>query len=323
MFNFNRNTLIAAVLIISIIIIFSFLYFSDINLPFVNWFSDLIYNMLTPVLNLIHQFVESIRGFFTTLFSIDEINQEIKDLRQKNSVLERQILFLENINRENKRLRELLNFKENVDYRMLGAEVIANSPSIWEKTITINRGRKDGLEERMPVISYQGYLVGRIENLGSSSAQVRLITDQNFVVGGIIARTESREIGLVRGSGRDDQPNLMDNIAWDADIENGDVVLSSGLSNNFPAGLKIGEVGKIEKDNYGLSQKAEVNLFINNLTLEEVMVIQNFDLEANNEMDFQNNEAEIDSNQEIDLNEEVDSNQESTADGRNTEDEEN
>ncbi|RAK09364.1 rod shape-determining protein MreC [Halanaerobium saccharolyticum] len=307
MFEFNRNTLIAAAIVLLLVLIIGFIYFIDINIPFVNWLSDLIYNTITPILNIIQHLVENIKNFFTTLFSIDDINQEIEDLRQENSVLERQILFLENINRENKRLRELLNFKEKVDYQMLGAEVIANSPSIWEKVITINRGSQNGLAERMPVITYQGYLVGRIESLGRNSAQVRLIIDQDFVVGGIIARTESREIGLVRGSGRDDQANIMDNIAWDADIKTGDVVLTSGLSNNFPAGLKIGEVVEVETDNYGLSQKAAVNLFINNITLEEVMVIKNFEPEVDEELN-EENMTEINTNEES---EEDDSNPES------------
>jgi len=308
LFDFNRNTLIAA-FIIFIILLSVFLYFTGIDLPFLNWLSDIIYNTITPILNLIYQLVESIEDFFSTLFSIDEVNQEIKDLRQRNSVLERQILFLENINRENERLRELLNFKEKVDFKMVGAEVIAKSPSVWEKTITINRGSKDGLKRRMPVITYNGYLVGRIENLGRSSAQVRLIIDQDFVVGGIIARTDSREIGLVRGSGRSDRPNVMDNIAWDADIQQGDVILTSGLSNNFPAGLKIGEVAGVETDNYGLSQKAEINLYLNNITLEEVMIITNFNTEENREIISQQNEGEI-------------NNEESEEDDGNTENEE-
>ena len=156
LFNINSNTLVTAALIFLIILFFIFIYFTEIDLPLFNWLSDLIYNIITPILNLVHQLIESIQNFFITLFSIDEVNQEIKDLRQKNSILERQILFLENINRENERLRKLLDFKEKVDYQMIGAEVIANSPSIWEKTITINRGSKDGLEKRMPVISYQG-----------------------------------------------------------------------------------------------------------------------------------------------------------------------
>ena len=302
MFNINSDTLIAAALIILIVLFFTFLYFTGIDLPIFNWLSDLIYNIITPVLNLVHQFVESIQNFFNTLFSIDEVNQEIKDLKQKNSILERQILFLENINRENERLRRLLDFKEKVDYQMIGAEVIANSPSIWEKTITINRGSRDGLEKRMPVISYQGYLVGRIENTGLSSAQVRLITDHDFVVGGIIARTDSREIGLVKGSGRDDQPNIMDNIAWDADIESGDIILTSGLSNNFPAGLKIGEVANVETDNYGLSQKANINLLMHQITLEEVMVIKNFNHKNNIQNNELENEAEINDNEESENN---------------------
>jgi rod shape-determining protein MreC len=140
----------------------------------------------------------------------------------------------------------------------------------------------------MPVITYQGYLVGRVENVGSNSAQIRLIIDHNFVVGGIVARTDSREIGLVKGSGRGDRPNIMDSIAWDADIKAGDVVLTSGLSNNFPPGLKIGEVAEVETDNYGLSQKADINLFMHQITLEEVMIIKNF----NSEITVQNNQAE-------------------------------
>lgn len=276
MFNFNRNALVIIVLAMVLIGFFAFIYLNNISVPFLNWLSDIIYNLLTPILNLIHNTVETIKNFFVTLFSIDDVNQEIKELKQKNSVLERQILFLENINRENKRLRELLNFKEKVEHQMIGAEVIANSPSPWEKTVTINKGSRDGLEKRMPVITYNGYLVGRIENTGSSYSQIRLITDQNFVVGGIIARTDSREIGLVRGSGRDEKNNIMDNIAWDADVQEDDAVLTSGLSNNFPSGLKIGKVVKVESDNYGLSQKAEIDLFISNITLEEVMVITNF-----------------------------------------------
>ena len=185
-------------------------------------------------------------------------------------------MFLSNYDRENKRLRELLDFKEKVEYEMIGAEVTGNSPSVFEQIITINRGRKDGLEERMPVITYNGFLVGRIDYVGSSSAQVRLITDNQFVVGGVVARSDSREIGLVRGSGRRDQNNTMDNIAWDADVEIGDVILTSGLSNNFPEGLKIGQIKSIEPDNYGLSQKAEVELDIQSITIEEVMVIKNF-----------------------------------------------
>lgn len=301
LFNINSKLLITASLIILIILFFAFLYFTEIDLPVLNWMSDLIYNIITPILNLVHQVIESVQNFFITLFSIDEVNQEIKTLRQKNSVLERQILFLENINSENERLRELLNFKEKVDYKMIGAEVIAKSPSVWEKTITINRGSKDGLKKRMPVISYQGHLVGRVENIGISSAQVRLITDRDFIVGGIIARNSSRAIGLVKGRGRRDKPNLMDSISWNAEIEIGDLVLTSGLSNNFPAGLKIGEVDKIETDNYGLSQKADINLLINRITLEEVMVIKKFKYDNNNQKE-EIEKTEIKSDEESEKN---------------------
>lgn len=276
MFNFDRNTLIITALLLIIVSAFIFIYINDIEITLLNWFGDILYNLLSPVLNLLHNIYSGIFNFFGTLFSINDVNSEIKQLRQENMVLERQIMFLQYISRENQRLRELLDFEERVDYEMLGAEVTANSPSVWEKVITINKGRSDGVQERMPVISYDGYLVGRVEYAGSNSSQVRMIIDNQFVVGGIVSRSNSREIGLVRGSGRSDQFSIMDNIAWDADIESGDIIYTSGLSNNFPSGLKIGEVQSVEADNYGLSQKAEVKLFMNTVTLEEVMVITNF-----------------------------------------------
>jgi rod shape-determining protein MreC len=262
--------------VLLLILAFIFLYFTNINIGIFNWFGDLIYNFLTPILNSINNLYSGIFNFFHTLFSINEINQEINELREQNLILERQIMYLQYIDRENTRLRDLLDFKEQVDYEMIGADVTANSPSVWEKTITINKGKNDGITERMPVITYNGYLVGRIDYAGSNSSQVRLITDNQFVVGGIVSRSDSREIGLVRGSGRSDKLSKMDNIAWNADIEGGDIIYTSGLSNNFPSGIKIGEVQSVDADNYGLSQKAEVLLFINTVTIEEVMVITNF-----------------------------------------------
>jgi len=262
--------------VLMLILAFIFLYFTNISIGIFNWFGDLTYNLLTPVLNFINNLYSGIINFFQTLFSINDVNQEINKLRERNLILERQIMYLQYIDRENTRLRELLDFKEQVDYQMIGADVTANSPSVWEKTITINKGKNDGITERMPVITYNGYLVGRIDYAGSNSSQVRLITDNQFVVGGIVSRSESREIGLVRGSGRSDKLSIMDNIAWNADIESGDIIYTSGLSNNFPSGIKIGEVQAVDADNYGLSQKAEVLLFINTVTIEEVMIITNF-----------------------------------------------
>ncbi|MFW6001078.1 MAG: rod shape-determining protein MreC [Halanaerobium sp.] len=276
MFNLDRNTLIIITIVLLFILAFIFLYLTDINIAIFDWLGDLIYNFLTPIFNISNNIYNVIYDFFHTLFSINEIKQEITELREQNLILERQVMYLQYIDKENTRLRELLDFKEKVDHEMVGAEVTANSPSVWEKTITINKGKNDGLAERMPVITYNGYLVGRIDYAGRNSSQVRLINDKQFVVGGIISRSDSREIGLVRGPGRRDKHSVMDNIAWNADIESGDVVYTSGLSNNFPSGIKIGEVQSVDADNYGLSQKAEVMLFINTVTIEEVMVITNF-----------------------------------------------
>ena len=73
----------------------------------------------------------------------------------------------------------------------------------------------------------------------------------------------------------------MENISWntrseEGDIKEGDIIVTSGLSDNYPRGIPIGEVVSVETDNYGLSQKAEIKLFMKKKTIEEVLVITGF-----------------------------------------------
>ena len=118
--------------------------------------------------------------------------------------------------------------------------------------------------------------MGRVDYVGSSSSQVSLIYDPEFVVGGIVQRNESRTIGIVKGQLNNNKMNIMEKISWDADIQKGDIIVTSGFSNNYPKGLPIGKVQEINPDNYGLSQSADIKLFSTINTIEEVLIITDF-----------------------------------------------
>lgn len=276
MLDFNRTSIITIVLIILFMSVLLFLYINDIEMSFLNWISNKTFNLFTPILNYINKIYDGIVDFFNALFSIDELIKENDSLKKEIASTERQRMMFRSIVKENNRLRTLLKFKERNNFEVLGAEVIGNSPTIWEKKIMINRGSKDGIKRRMPVITYNGLLVGKVDYVGSNSSQIMLLNDSEFVVGGIVSRDDSRAIGLVRGSGENKNNNIMDNIAWDADINKGDKIVTSGLSNNYPSGLEIAEVAEVMPDNYGVSQKARLKLFINTITIEEVLVITKF-----------------------------------------------
>ncbi|MFW5999048.1 MAG: rod shape-determining protein MreC [Halanaerobiaceae bacterium] len=249
---------------------------SSMDVPVIDFLGRRAFDILSVPLDLFNGVYETGVELRQRVFDDEGIMEENERLQRRVSELEREIGRLEVIRRENDRLRDLLSFKERVSYEVKGARVIGYSPSSWDNKIIIDAGSREGIEEKMPVVSYNGVLVGRVEYAGSLSSQVRLISDSDFVVGGIIEREFSRAIGIVRGQLNSEHLGTMDSIAWDADVREGDLVLTSGFSNSYPRGLAIGTVLSVDSDNYGLSQKAEVDFLFKDYTLEEVLVITDF-----------------------------------------------
>ncbi len=272
----NKGRIIFVSILIALLLIVGSLYFFNINIPYFQYIERGIYNLLSPIINFFSNIYYSTVSYWQGILNVDEVMEKNKRLERQIASLNLENLRLESYKNENKRLRELLSFKKHIPFATLGATVIGFSPSLWENKVIINRGSSDGIRKKMPVISYNGALVGRIDYVGSSSSQISLIHDPEFRVGGIVKRSESRTIGMVNGQLNNDKINLMDKIAWDADIKIGDIIVTSGFSNNYPKGLPIGEVEEINSDNYGLSQSAKIKLFSSIKTIEEVLVITDF-----------------------------------------------
>ncbi|AZO94308.1 rod shape-determining protein MreC [Halocella sp. SP3-1] len=277
---FGGSTLIISLVVVIIIVGLGFLSFSDIDIPLFNWLERGIFNIISPVLNIFTGFCDLVSNYWRGITNVNDLIEENQELKKELSELKLKQEMTNYLVNQNERLRGLLSFKEFVPYDTLGARVIGYSTSHWKKSIIINRGEKDGLELRMPVLSYDGILVGRINHLAANSAQVLLISDSEFVVGGIVQRSDSRAVGIVKRE-VDPPRNIMENIPWnnkspEGDILKGDIIVSSGLSNSYPKGLPIGTVVEVEEDNYGLSQKAVIDIFLDTKTLEEVLVITNF-----------------------------------------------
>jgi len=272
----DKGRLIFAAILIVLLILVGSLYFFNINISYLQYIESGIYNIVSPVIEFFSGIYYDTVSYWQGILNVDEVMEKNKRLERELASLKLENLMLEGFQRENERLRRLLSFKQHVPFETLGATVIGFSPSLWENKIIINRGSNDGVRKKMPVISYNGALVGRVDYVGSSSSQVSLIYDPEFMVGGIVQRNDSRTIGIVKGQLNDDEMNIMDKISWDADIKKDDIIVTSGFSNNYPKGLPIGRVQNIYSDNYGLSQSADIKLFSSIHTIEEVLVITDF-----------------------------------------------
>ena len=205
----------------------------------------------------------SLAGFRKVSEKNEELSKELNELRP-------QVLLLEEIKRENDRLRAQLFFKYNNRYRfrMLAAEVVGKTPEPWFSILEINQGRQAGVRRNMTVMAAEG-LVGRVVEVSRYSAKVMLVSDVESSVAAVDAR--SRDFGLVKGSssGR----LSMKYVDAGGDIRGGDGIVTSNISAVFPPGIPIGEVVRASKKEHDLFYHVEIKPFVDFSKLEEVFVV--------------------------------------------------
>lgn len=273
---FNNTPLILIAIFLLLIISLGISNYFSINIPYLSFVQSGIYNLISPAVSGVNRVITSIDNYIKRFKNAGEILAENEKLKKQLAEERLNNILMKKYEMQNERLRKLLDFKELTSYETQGAKVIGYGPSKWKEKILINKGSKDGLKDGMTVVTYNGSFVGQINYITSDSAQVEMVNNSGFVVAGIVQREDSRAVGLVKGNQENSKYNIMDNLSWDSDIRENDLILTSGLSNTYPKGLPIGKVTEVNPDNYGVSQKAKIDLFIDLNTIEEVLVITDF-----------------------------------------------
>ena len=204
---------------------------------------------------------------------------DTQSLQQRNAELERalvnfqsEIVDLREIKADYPRLAKLLDYKNaNPDQQVLAANVIGRDTTGLVRTITIDRGTRDGLVTGMPVLTELG-LVGRIYRVSATNAQILLVTDTNSYVNALLqtSRGEGSIVGTASGDLR------MTFIPLDEEVKDGDSVVTSGIGGKFPRGLLIGQVTNSRLDDSKLFQEAQVRSLVDFNRLEIVLVVTSF-----------------------------------------------
>jgi rod shape-determining protein MreC len=164
-------------------------------------------------------------------------------------------------------LERLLGLRDQSKLMTTAAEIIAAGATPDFRTVTIDKGSRDGLRADMAIIAPAG-VVGRVALASAHAAKVQLLVDRNAAAGAIIER--SRAQGVVVGGG--DDRLRMDYVSEAADIAVGDVVMTSGIDGIYPKGFAIGRVESVEK-NGPASTRIVVKPAVDFRALEEVLVV--------------------------------------------------
>ena len=208
-----------------------------------------------------------------TMTTVESLQQENEKLRNEINELRYANLVMAEVHAENQRLREMLNYKNAHPSQQLAvAKVLGRAPGDLRDTMYIDKGTEDGVQQDMAVVTAEG-LIGLVDEAYPSSARVTLVTSTRCNVGGRILRANSRAVGIVTGRGGENIPLVMEHLPREAEVFEGDVVVTSGYSQNHPAGIVIGTVKESGLDAAGLLRTATVEPAAVKHGIEEVFVV--------------------------------------------------
>ena len=210
--------------------------------------------------------------FFGSPRDMATLREENITLRNEVAQLQSEIISLQENLAQADILYTLLDFaRNNPDHEYEAATVIGREISPYLQYIIIDKGSNDGIRYGMPVVTQQG-LVGRIDAVISDAARVQLITDAGSAVN-IRLKTANVE-GQVNGSITGEISLAMVPVGAQVDI--GEVILTSGLGGTYPPNIFVGQVVSMQSRQNALFQTGSVQPIVDFSTLSAVLVITNF-----------------------------------------------
>ncbi len=189
------------------------------------------------------------------------LREEVERLKLENAITNELLL-------ENERLRDLLGFKKRQPLSSVTAQIIGRDSSPSSRTVTINKGSEDGVEKGLPVITAEG-VVGKVQAVLSGTAKIILLTDPLSTLAVRVQR--NREEGLLEG--RLERCSLK-YVSYYADIQEGDLLVTSGLDGIYPQGLPVARVDKVTKYEASAYQVVVADPVARLSRLEEVLVLK-------------------------------------------------
>src|SRR6266446_9089558 len=198
----------------------------------------------------------------------------LRNLKAENEELKRQLAAAQVAAQEQRALadrargfQKLLELRDRLPLATTAAEIIGGPASPDFRTLTIDKGTRDGLRPDMAVIAPEG-VVGRLVVPSARSAKVQLLVDRNAAAGVIVERTRAQ--GVVVGSG--DDRLQMQYVSEASDLAVGDVVVTSGIDTIYPKGLVVGRIEVVEKNGPAF-KRIIVRPAVDFSRIEEVLVV--------------------------------------------------
>ena len=235
--------------------------------------------VLRPLQIATDRVAEPFRDAYAWLDGLFGARSDAARLEKENETLRQQVANLHLAQRENVRLRKLLSYRNGPrfpeGYSGLATAVISRPAGAYAQALVVAAGRKDGVRVDDPVVTQDG-LVGKVSRVGSRTARVTLLTDDQSAASALDIETDA--FGIVRPGSGPRAPLRLDRVPKEAVVRVGDTVVTSGwssprLSSLYPRGIRIGRVTSVGRTDTDLYTQVQVTPFADLSSLEAVLVL--------------------------------------------------
>lgn len=240
----------------------------NFNLGQPTLFHSIVAEVLSPVQEGLMSSKKNLTSLWDNYLSIVNTKKDNSVLKKQISRLENDLTSMEEMRKENLRLKQLLNFSEGISPQRVLAQVVGWDSANEFKVIRLNKGTNQGIKVMSPVITDQG-LVGYVYRATENYSDVLTILDQNNRVDVVIERTRTH--GIVEGVFN--FKCALKYIMRNEPVEVGDKLMTAGVGGIYPKGIKVGMITDISKENFGMTLSIEVAPSVDFDKLEEVLVL--------------------------------------------------
>lgn len=234
--------------------------------------------ILYPFQWMATQVSEAASGFGQYVSDLNSLSQEVQALREENQSLKASLQEAELIREEYTWLYGYLSMKEeHSSYSLCAAVVTARTLSgAYAVELTLNKGSAHGIAVGMPVVTTEG-LVGMVYEVSPLSCRVRTLLSTSASVAAVTAR--AGESGLCEGNytALTEGQVTLRYLPAEADVAEGDSVLTSGEGSVYPYGIPVGRVAAVTANGYNRTTEATVEPFVDFTALNQVMILTDFD----------------------------------------------
>lgn len=226
---------------------------SKVNSPIVSVVNNAIIRVSGPIMQIVEFPARIVHNVYTYIRDVSNIYSDNRALRFEN----KQMMVLQNKVRtlevENQLLERLLNYVPPADASFMSAKIIAESGDNFTHTLLVYIG--DEAVRKGQIVLGEESVIGRIDRVSGKYAKIILVTDINSKIPVVIERTRVR--GILSGNNTD-KPQLIF-IRDTSDIQEGDVVVTSGVGGMFPSGLPIGFISSVKNGIIEIETMADIS----------------------------------------------------------------